>query len=69
MPEGILDYNGTNTIGLLVWSTGASGARGAKLDGGLELKMSGVPILTGRDKVENVMDWGVGGWKARKGAY
>ncbi|KAK4460984.1 beta-galactosidase [Cladorrhinum samala] len=69
VPEGILDYNGTNTIGLLVWCTGASGACGAKIGGGLELKMSGVPVLTGRDKVENVMNWGVGGWKARKGAY
>ncbi|KAK4161998.1 glycoside hydrolase superfamily [Cladorrhinum sp. PSN259] len=66
VPEGILDYNGNNTISLLLWATGTGG----RIDGGLKLIVSsGVPILTGRYDVVPVMDGLVEGWKEREGAY
>ncbi|RFU78928.1 glycoside hydrolase family 35 [Trichoderma arundinaceum] len=49
VPEGILNYNGDNWIGVALW---ALESHGAKVPG-LELK-SRSPILTSRDKVELV---------------
>ncbi|KAK3987412.1 glycoside hydrolase superfamily [Cladorrhinum sp. PSN332] len=67
VPEGILNYNGNNTISLLLWTTGSGG--GAKIDGGLKLVASSETILTGRYDVVPVMDGLVRGWEQREGAY
>ncbi|KAI9163259.1 putative beta-galactosidase A [Paramyrothecium foliicola] len=49
VPEGILNYNGDNALGLAFW---ALDKEGAKLPG-FTLK-AGTPVLTGRSKVELV---------------
>ncbi|KAL7947203.1 glycoside hydrolase family 35 protein [Trichoderma barbatum] len=61
VPEGILNYNGDNWIGVALW---ALESHGAKVPG-LELK-SRSPILTGRNKVEFVKG---PAYKKRHGAY
>jgi hypothetical protein len=60
VPEGILDYQGENWIGLAVWTL----AVGAKLPD-FELS-AGQPVLTGREPVKLVDS---PTWQARDGAY
>ncbi|ORY56836.1 beta-galactosidase [Pseudomassariella vexata] len=61
VPEGILDYKGTNWLGVLVWALEEGGA---KVEGlGLE---AGTPVLTGRKKVV-VVDSPA--WSERNVAY
>lgn len=61
VPEGILNYKGTNWVGLMLW---AYGKEGAKVEGfSLE---SGTPVLSGRSPVVLVES---PGWSFRKGAY
>ena len=62
VPEGILDYNGDNWIGVAVWALEAGGAEVP----GFELRVAGTPVLTGRGKVEVV---GAPGWVVREGVY
>ncbi|KAK1779963.1 glycoside hydrolase superfamily [Copromyces sp. CBS 386.78] len=61
VPEGILNYNGQNWVGVAVWATGKKGAKvpGLKLE-------AGTPVRTGREEVE-VVDGGH--WERREGAY
>ena len=61
MPEGILNYRGTNTIAVAVWATQPGGAKISPLT----LK-AGTPVLTGRRPVVNVA---APGWTERPGAY
>ncbi|KAK1239242.1 hypothetical protein MKX08_006303 [Trichoderma sp. CBMAI-0020] len=61
VPEGILNYNGDNWIGVALW---ALDSHGAKVPG-LELKAKS-PILTSRQKVELVQG---PAYKKRWGAY
>ena len=61
MPEGILDYHGTNTIAVAIWATQPGGARLSSF----ELK-AGTPVLTGRQPVVQVA---APSWTARPGAY
>ncbi|KAJ9155583.1 Beta-galactosidase [Pleurostoma richardsiae] len=61
VPEGVLDYKGTNWLGLVVWALEAGGAKVP----GLEL-VAGRPVLTGREKVVVVNS---PAWSAREGAY
>ncbi|OTA54670.1 glycoside hydrolase family 35 protein [Hypoxylon sp. EC38] len=62
VPEGILNYNGENWIGLAIWRMEDSGGTPV-LDFRLE---ASVPVLTGRDPVVLVES---PGWSARGGAY
>ncbi|KAI0138059.1 glycoside hydrolase family 35 protein [Hypoxylon sp. NC0597] len=62
VPEGILNYNGENWIGLAIWRMEDSGDTPV-LDFRLEV---GVPVLTGRDPVVLVES---PRWSARDGAY
>ncbi|KAI0838260.1 glycoside hydrolase family 35 protein [Hypoxylon sp. FL0890] len=62
VPEGILNYNGENWIGLIVWRMEESG-EAPILDVKLE---AGVPVLTGRDPVASVES---PKWSTREGAY
>ncbi|KAK3298537.1 glycoside hydrolase family 35 protein [Chaetomium fimeti] len=61
VPEGILNYHGTNTIAIAIWATQPGGARLSSLS----LK-AGTPVLTGRQPVVNVA---APAWTARPGAY
>ena len=61
VPEGILNYQGENWIGLTLW---AFDQGGAKLDG-FELQ-AGQPILTGRGPVALSP---LPGWEMRPGVY
>ncbi|KAI1503315.1 glycoside hydrolase superfamily [Biscogniauxia marginata] len=61
VPEGILDYHGTNWIGLSVWALDDTGAKVPDLT-----LVAGTPVWTGREKVELV---GSPAWAERKGAY
>jgi hypothetical protein len=61
VPQGILEYNGTNYVGVSVW--GLDG--GATRLGGLEMKVDGV-IWGGVDKVKTVVGQS---YEERKGAY
>jgi hypothetical protein len=61
VPEGILNYNGNNWVGVAVWALEEGGAKVP----GLELK-AGVPVLTGREEV-SVVNGSV--WEKREGAY
>ena len=61
VPEGILNYRGTNYVALLLW---ALDAEGAKLDG-FDLA-AGVPVLSGYGAVVASPQTG---WSAREGAY
>ncbi|KAH6854926.1 glycoside hydrolase family 35 protein [Chaetomium sp. MPI-CAGE-AT-0009] len=61
VPEGILNYRGTNTIAIAIWATQPGGARLSSLS----LK-AGTPVLTGRQPVVNVA---APSWTARPGAY
>jgi hypothetical protein len=61
VPEGILNYNGKNTIAIAIWATQPGGARLSTL----ALK-AGTPVLTGRRPVVNVA---APGWAERPGAY
>lgn len=62
VPEGILNYNGDNWIGLMIWRMEDTGETPV-LDFRLE---AGVPVLTGRDPVVLVES---PTWSLRKGAY
>ncbi|KAI0847619.1 glycoside hydrolase family 35 protein [Daldinia vernicosa] len=62
VPEGILNYNGENWIGLAIWRMEESGDT-TVLDFRLE---AGEPVLTGRDPVVLVES---PAWSLRKGAY
>lgn len=62
VPEGILDYNGENWVGLAVWATGKKGTKVP----GLKLVVAATPVMTGREEVE-VVD--AGAWERRAGAY
>jgi beta-galactosidase len=63
IPEGILNYNGKNTVALTYWSqedsTSVSGLKSISL-------RSGRPVLTGRSKVNTVVS---PSWKKRQNAY
>ena len=61
MPEGILNYRGSNTIAVAIWATQPGGARIAPLS----LK-AGTPVLTGRRPVILVA---APAWTERPGAY
>ncbi|KAI0845092.1 glycoside hydrolase family 35 protein [Daldinia vernicosa] len=61
VPEGILNYNGTNYIGISLWALEQGGARIP----GLEL-VAETPVWTGREKVELVDS---PGWAKREHAY
>lgn len=62
VPEGILNYQGENWVGVVVWATGEKGAKvpGLKLE-------AGTPVRTGRGKEVEVVDGGA--WEKRTGAY
>lgn len=61
VPEGILNYKGSNWVGLVLW---AYGPEGAKVEGfSLE---SGTPVLSGRSPVVLVES---PGWTVREAAY
>ncbi|KAI0379117.1 glycoside hydrolase family 35 protein [Hypomontagnella monticulosa] len=62
VPEGILNYNGENWIGLIVWRMEDNGEIPI-LDFKLE---AGMPVLTGREPVVVVES---PAWSPRKGAY
>ncbi|KAI0010903.1 glycoside hydrolase family 35 protein [Xylariaceae sp. FL0662B] len=60
VPEGILDYDGENWIGLAIW-------RMEELSGELSFRLeAGTPVLTGRDPVVLVDS---PSWALREGAY
>ncbi|KAF2761706.1 family 35 glycosyl hydrolase [Pseudovirgaria hyperparasitica] len=61
VPEGILDYHGTNWVGLSLWALEADGAKVEKV----ELVPQAV-IQTGFGKVENAP---LTKWEKREGAY
>ncbi|KAK3935692.1 glycoside hydrolase [Diplogelasinospora grovesii] len=61
VPEGILNYQGDNWIGLAVWATQSAGAKVP----GLSL-VAKTPVLTGREKVDLVE---APAWTPRPGAY
>ncbi len=61
VPEGILNYQGENWIGLAVWALENGGARVPEFH-----LSAGVPVLTGRDAVEVVNS---PAWTARAAAY
>ncbi|OTB20741.1 glycoside hydrolase family 35 protein [Daldinia sp. EC12] len=61
VPEGILNYNGKNHVGISLWALEQGGAKIP----GLEL-VAGTPVWTSREKVELVDS---PGWKKREGAY
>ncbi|KHN94270.1 beta-galactosidase [Metarhizium album ARSEF 1941] len=61
VPEGVLDYNGDNWIGLAVWALDAAGARVP----GFTLT-SGTPVQSSRNKVRLVAG---PSYSRRKGAY
>ena len=61
VPEGILNYQGENWIGLAVWALENGGARLPEFQ-----LNAGVPVLTGREAVEVVNS---PAWAARKAAY
>jgi hypothetical protein len=61
VPQGILDYNGKNTLAVSLWSLSEAGA---KID---DLRLeAGVPIQTGYTGIVNSP---MPGWVKRKGAY
>ncbi|KAI1104565.1 glycoside hydrolase family 35 protein [Jackrogersella minutella] len=62
VPEGILNYNGENCIGLMIWRMEDSGDKPV-LDFDLG---AGVPVLTGREPVTLVES---PAWSLREGAY
>ncbi|KAK6849720.1 beta-galactosidase [Apiospora arundinis] len=62
VPEGILNYQGENWIGLSLWALNEGGAKVPAM----ELRNTSVPIWTGREKVELVDS---PAWKEREGAY
>ena len=61
VPEGILNYDGPNTLALLLWALDPGGAKVPDF-----YLAVGQPILTGREKVELV---DAPAWTARAGAY
>lgn len=61
VPEGILNYQGDNWVGLTVWALDSGGAKVP----GFSLT-AGVPILTSREQVKLVE---VPAWKQREGVY
>lgn len=61
VPEGILNYNGTNYVGITLWALEQSGAKIPAFE-----LVSGVPVWTGREKVELVDS---PAWSQREGAY
>jgi beta-galactosidase len=61
VPEGILNYQGENWVGITVWALEDSGAKVP----GLELK-AGTPVWTGREKVKLVDS---PAWAKREAAY
>ena len=64
VPEGILNYQGNNWIGVSIWNMESDNAGGGKL-GGLEL-VQGHAVMSGRGAVAlSPME----GWSARAGAY
>ena len=64
VPEGILDYRGTNTLGLLVWCMEEGGCEIQM--GGIQLVTTGQAVLTGRGEVAMAA---MGSWVVREGAY
>ncbi|RKU43640.1 hypothetical protein DL546_004893 [Coniochaeta pulveracea] len=61
VPEGILNHDGDNWIGVAVWALEEGGAKVP----GLDLR-AGVPVLTAREKVSVVKG---SDWEKREGAY
>lgn len=61
VPEGILNYNGSNYVGITLWALEDTGAKIPGLD-----LVAGVPVWTSRDKVEFVE---TPSWVKREGAY
>lgn len=61
VPEGILNYNGVNWIGVAVWALETTGAVVPAFS-----LQAGTPVITGRSKVELV---DAPAWKVRPGAY
>ncbi|KAK3310903.1 glycoside hydrolase family 35 protein [Chaetomium strumarium] len=61
VPEGILNYRGTNTVAIAIWATQPGGARISSL--GLK---AGRPVLTGRRPVVGVA---APAWTERPGSY
>ncbi|KAK8046304.1 putative beta-galactosidase A [Apiospora saccharicola] len=62
VPEGILNYNGENWVGISLWALSEGGAKVPAM----ELRTTSVPIWTGRQKVVLVES---PAWKEREGAY
>jgi hypothetical protein len=61
VPEGILNYKGSNWIGVAVWALEKQGAKVPSFT-----LQAGTAVITSREKVE-VVD--APGWKPREGAY
>lgn len=61
VPEGILNYNGSNYIGISLWALEAGGAKIPALE-----LVPSVPVWTGREKVELVDS---PAYSKREGAY
>lgn len=69
VPEGVLNYNGDNYIGLSLWNMESDSTTVVKLDG-LELRHSSTPVMSGRGKkVELSYSPSRDGWHEREGAY
>lgn len=62
VPEGILDYDGENWVGISLWALNEGGAKVPAM----ELRTTSVPIWTGREKVVLVDS---PAWKQREGVY
>lgn len=61
VPEGILNYRGNNTIGLVIWAVTSSGANVPDFQ-----LTAGTPVLTGRNPVQQAE---MPAWSARAKAY
>lgn len=62
VPEGILDYNGENWLGIALWALEADGAAVQELD----WTFAATPVVTGREAVTVVE---APAWTERAGAY
>lgn len=69
VPEGILNYHGSNYLGVSLWNMEADEDVSAML-GGLELKSSSTPVINGRGgQVRLSYELPADGWHERAGAY
>lgn len=69
VPEGILNYHGSNYVGISLWSLEDGEDVQVKLDG-FELRSSSTPVMSGRGRaVALSYELPQDGWHERSGAY